>query len=61
MSFAALNDHENQAFDNRIQTITPNPVLALPRPNLLFVIEKDGNEYQLGDAFSRSTRMENAS
>lgn len=44
----ALNDHESQAFDEHIKTVSSKEVLVLPSPDLPFVIGTDANDYQLG-------------
>lgn len=45
-----LNDHESKAIDKLIRKISSKPVLALPRPDLPFVIDADVSDYQVGTA-----------
>lgn len=45
-----LDDHESQTKGKRVQIRSSKPVLALPRPELPFVIDTDTGEYQLGAA-----------
>lgn len=45
-----LDDHESQALDKLIPTISSKAVLSLPRPDQSIVIDTDSSEYQVGVA-----------
>lgn len=47
MDLPVLDVNDSKAFDKLIRTISLERVIALPRPDLPFLLDTDASEYQV--------------